>query len=343
MEVSVLLPFVPRRPEQVLPFAGLIKWTRAARLWQGQSTVIEPFHGFAHSSGAGFRVPTGIGVALMPLRHPFDAAQMAHSAVLTSGEPMRIAVGPGAAAFQKAMLGASYASPLTAAREYVAIMRGLLDGDQVDFAGRYYQCHFGLHPMPAPRVEVGLGVLRPKMAHLAGEIAENVVTWLTSPAYLEGTICPAIKEGAATASQRAPSVTTFVPVGLYRPGRNAQELALESARAHLQGPHYIDMLAKAGIQVSGRPTLEDAQKLIDGGVFLYGRPDRIGRGLDAYAAAGVDEIVLNLTGTCALHGLRATVQDLEVLLTHLPQLREQPLSSKPTGSIIPRSTEEKLS
>lgn len=72
--VSVLVPFLPRRPEQALPYAGLVQWTHAARLWQGQAQIVEPHQAFVHSAGTGFRVPTGLGVTLIPLRHPYEAA-----------------------------------------------------------------------------------------------------------------------------------------------------------------------------------------------------------------------------------------------------------------------------
>lgn len=317
MRISILLPFVPRRPEQILPFAALAAWTSAERLWQGQSPVLEPFHGFAYAAAAGFRVPTGISVALMPLRHPFDAAQLAQSAAMTSGQPVRIAFGPGAKDFQRALLGEPYASPLTASREYVNIVRGLVSGETVDVRGEYFSCHGSLHGVPTPTIEVGLGVLRPAMAALAGEVADQAVTWLTPPNYLTDVIAPAIADGARTARRTAPTITALVPVGLHRPGRDPRELALHSAFAHLQGPHYIDMLRRAGIVVSGKPTLDDAQKLIDGDVFIHGRPDDIARGLDGYRQAGVDELVLNLTGTCTVHGPRAALDDLKVLLTRL--------------------------
>jgi len=58
-DYSVLLPCVPRRLEQALPFAGLVRWTGASRLWQGQAMVMEPHQTFTGLAGAGFRVFLG--------------------------------------------------------------------------------------------------------------------------------------------------------------------------------------------------------------------------------------------------------------------------------------------
>ena len=134
-DYSVLLPCVPRRLEQALPFAGLVRWTGASRLWQGQAMVMEPHQTFTGLAGAGFRVPTGFGVTLMPLRHPYEAALQARSVALATGEPVIAGFGPGSTAFQENILGAPYEKPLQVARQYVTAVRRLLDGETVDHEG----------------------------------------------------------------------------------------------------------------------------------------------------------------------------------------------------------------
>ena len=318
MKLSILMPFVAHRPEQLLSFAALAQWSGAARIWHGHSAILETGQGFAFTAGAGFRVPVGIGVTLMPLRHPFEAAHQARSLSTTLGQPVTLGIGPGAAAFQASLLGEAYRSPLTAVREYVTIVRELCDGVEVDRAGEYYRCRGSL---PAPlrgTVEVGIGVLRPKMARLAGEIAERAITWLTPPAYLRDVIGPAIAEGAG--SDRSVPVTAMVPLALHRPGRDAERLAVVSARMHLQAPHYVDMLRTAGVEVSGRADPADGRSLIDSGTFVYGRLDDVAAGLDAYRQAGVSELVLNLTATAAEYGHEAALEDLKVLMAKLAHL-----------------------
>ena len=150
-ELSVLVPFVPRRPEQVLPLAGLVAWSPAARLWQGQSMVLEPHHGFVAAAGAGFRVPVGIGVTLMPLRSPFEAALQARSVALATGHPVVAGFGPGSRELQANLLGAPYSSPLAVAREYVGAVRGLLDGDAVDADGEQLRLRARWLRRPPPR------------------------------------------------------------------------------------------------------------------------------------------------------------------------------------------------
>ncbi|MFF5502542.1 LLM class flavin-dependent oxidoreductase [Streptomyces roseolus] len=316
---SVLVPFLPRRPEQLLPYAALVDWTHAERLWQGQAMLVDPFHGFTAAAGAGFRVPVGLGVTLMPLRHPFEAAQQARSLAMTTGHPVVAGFGPGGKSFQQSLRGAPYASPLTASREYLTIVRGLLDGGTVRIEGEYFSCHGGLPPSPAPAVELGLGVLRPGMARVAGELAGTAITWLTPAAYLKDTVLPAMREGAEAAGRPLPRLTAMVPVALRGPDRDPADLAQASNAPHLAAPHYVDMLHRAGIAVDRHDIPLSAKRLVAGRAFLYGDPQELAGMFAEFREAGVDEIVLNTTGVFNLYGHQAAMADLKAILTAVAQ------------------------
>src|SRR5690606_28059775 len=138
---------------------ALVNWTRAERLWQGQALLIEPHQGFAYAAGAGFRVPAGLGVTLMPFRHPYEAALQARSLAMATGHPAIAGFGPGARGLQQGILGAPYRSPLTAAREYLTAVRALLSGKVVRLDGEYFTVHAQLPPRGSSR-----GQARPRRA-----------------------------------------------------------------------------------------------------------------------------------------------------------------------------------
>lgn len=311
---SVLVPFLPRRPEQILPLAAMVKWTHAERLWQGQALLMEPHQGFVSAAASGFRVPVGLGVTLMPLRHPYEAALQARSVAMTTGHSVVAGFGPGSRAFQTGLLGAPYTSPLTAAREYLAAVRGLLDGEVIQNEGRYFNISAQLPPAAAPRVDVGLGVLRPGMAGVAGEFADVAITWLTPPDYLRDILVPAIRKSAEEAGRPCPRITAMVPVALERAQVSAPELALASNAGHIQAPHYIDMLRQAGVQVSGEDPAETARALVEANAFVSGAPEQVAALLDQYRQAGVDEIVLNTTGVRKRCAEQEAVNDLKTIL-----------------------------
>lgn len=311
---SIIVPYAPPRPELILPYASLTERTAAHRLWQGQALGCEPHQAFTYAAARGHRIPVGIGVTLMPLRHPFDAAMQAQQLAVTTGEPVVAGYAPGAAALQRALLGEAYASPLGAAREYLNVLRDLLDGKPVDHSGRYVQCHAAVPSLPRPPVEVGMGVLRPGAARLAGEVADVAITWLTPASYLRDVIVPAMEAGASEAGRRRPRLAATVPVALDAPHRTAGESAHAGAGVHMQMPHYVDMLARAGIDLDTSDAGARGDALVGGGGFLFGGPEKVFEGLAEYRDAGVDEIILSVSGVLVTEGQRAAVAELEEIL-----------------------------
>jgi 5,10-methylenetetrahydromethanopterin reductase len=311
---SILLPFIPRRSRQAIPFAELVSHTHAVRLWQGQALAVEPHQTFVHLAAAGIRVPVGLGVTLMPLRHPMEAALQARSVAQATGAPMVAGYGPGGKVFQTNVMGAPYRSQLTAVREYLTLVRGLLDGKTMEFQGEYFSYFGQLPPCPAPLVEVGLGVLRPGAARVAGEVADVAITWLTPASYIRDVIRPALTEGAQAAGRPVPRIAAIVPVALAHQDRDLTEVVLASNQAHLNAPHYRDMLRRAGIDLPGDDLGAMAKAAVAGGAFIFASPDEVADRMQEFLAAGVDEIVLNVTGVRSAISVAAAQQELERLL-----------------------------
>ncbi|GLY50322.1 LLM class flavin-dependent oxidoreductase [Lentzea sp. NBRC 102530] len=307
MKFSVHVPFMPTRPDQIGPVASLVR--RAdTRLWLGQALAVEPHQVFAYAAGLGHRIPVGTSVTLMPLRHPYEAALQARSLAVLTGRPVVAGYGPGPADFQQAT-GGRYRSPLTATREYLTTVRALLDGDAVRLDGEYFKLDGALLPLPHERVEVGVGVLRPAMARLAGEVADVAITWLCPPSYIRDVLKPEL--GSRT------RVVSVVHVAQRKPGRDLDRVAFSVCRRHLQAPHYVSMLNQAGVTVDPADPEAGARRLVEEGLFLTGTLTEIVAGLREYHAAGVDEVVLNLSGVGAVHGDAVAVRELEFLLGEL--------------------------
>lgn len=311
---SVLTPFMPSRSEQIYPLSALVTHTGAGRLWQGQALIVDPYQTFAAAAGAGFRVPVGIGVGLMPFRHPFDAALAARSLALGTGHPVVAGFGPGAPILQQALLGRPYPSPLTATREYLSIVAGLLRGEEVDHQGEYFRCRFQMAGPPVPGIEVGVGVLRPKMAALAGELADVAITWLTPASYVRDEITPRLTAAAAAAARPVPRVAVVVPVCLPRNGVDPVDVFLAGSAGHLRLPHYQDMMRRAGVVVDVDDPAKTVRSGMEQGAFIYADADEMPEALGAFGAAGIDEIVLNTTGVSQSHGFAAALDALGSIL-----------------------------
>ncbi|WP_181026461.1 LLM class flavin-dependent oxidoreductase [Rathayibacter tritici] len=315
---SILVPFGPTRPQQMLPFAALAQWSDATGLWQGQAGGSDPFQNFTYAATQGFPTPIGTAVNLMPFAHPYDAAMRATTLANATGQPSTIGYGPGATSLQRGLLGSPYRKQLGAARDYLTIVRSLLETGQVAYEGEFYSCSMQMPHLPRPTIELGLGVLRPRMALLAGEIADAAITWLTPASYLRDVIRPALVEGAAKVGRPVPRIIVLVPVAITKPSRDLLDCVLASSRGHMALPHYTNMLEKAGIHVDiEADERASAEALVAGGAFLAGSRGEIEEALAEYAEAAADEVVFNLTGVSTIEGHRAALADLESLVTAL--------------------------
>ncbi|MFC4465302.1 LLM class flavin-dependent oxidoreductase [Streptomyces xiangluensis] len=318
---SIMYPVMPTDIGQVLPFGRLLQRRGSGRLWIGQSLRLDTHQIFAALAGMGVRVPMGSGVTLAPLRHPYDAAVQARSVAALSGTPYVAGIGPATPDFQQSLLGSAYGKPLTAMREYVTVMRGLIQGDVVRYEGEYHSLEAQLFSLEAQRVEIGLGVLRPRMARMAGAVADVAVTWMTPAGYIGDTLLPALADGAAETGRKTPRVATVVHVAVARPDRDIRLTARSGAGAHLRAEHYTDMLRRGGVQAYPDNPDAGADALVEAGVFVTGTPDEIAAELDRYRHHGVDEIVLNPAGVLNTEGLGATMTDLQDIFAAVDRRR----------------------
>ncbi|MGJ6962805.1 LLM class flavin-dependent oxidoreductase [Streptosporangium sp. G11] len=313
MAPGLLFPLQHAYPDAVVPFGELVKSGLADRLWLAQSALVETHQTIAYLAGRGIRVPCGLSVTLIPLRHPMEAAAQARSLAVLTGRPVVAGYGAATPDLVQALRGAPYDKPASAAAGYARAVRALLDGGPVEHACEACVVTTALPPMPHPPVEVGLGVLRPGMARAAGAVADVAITWMTPPHYVRDTLLPALATGAAD-RRRPPRVATVVHVALARPGRDPRRLARSAAAEHLRTPHYTDMLRRAGVPADPADPRAGAAALVEAGVYVYGTPEEVVEQLRGYREAGVEEIILNLAGVVGTEGFRAALTDAEQLL-----------------------------
>jgi len=112
------------------------------------------------------------------------------SSAALSGKPLAAVFGTGTPAFQRAMNGAPYDSPLKATREYVTTVSRLLKGTSGEARRADATATTRLDPTLTdfPEVETGLGVLQGKMARPAVEQADVALTWMTPLSYVRDTL-----------------------------------------------------------------------------------------------------------------------------------------------------------
>lgn len=117
--------------------------------------------------------------------HPGLVAQMAATVDRLSGGRFSLGVGTGEA-INEGPLGyrfPGYTERIERMEEALRIMSTLLDGQRLDFEGRYYRTHTArLYSPPAHRVPIWMAAGGPKSAGFAGRHADGLITSVKEPA-----------------------------------------------------------------------------------------------------------------------------------------------------------------
>src|SRR6266511_507131 len=126
------------------------------------------------------RRPAEAGTAIVATypRHPVTTATEALT-VQAAGGGLTLGVGPSHAWYVQDQLGLPYTSPLRHTREYLTVLRPLLNGQPVRFDGEFFTVDTRLD-ITAPAPSLLMSALGPRMLELAHDLADGVVAaWVT--------------------------------------------------------------------------------------------------------------------------------------------------------------------
>ena len=255
-----------------------------------------------------------IGIGIMPavLRNPaLTAMELATLAGLAPGHIVG-GIGHGVQSWME-QAGAKPASPLTALREVLDVVRRLLAGETVNVTGDYvHLSDVTLEAPPQPVPPVLAGVRQPRSLALAGEYADGVLLAEASG--------PSVIANAWTATGRTPGepgfeIAAFAPLCVSRDrveartvmGQLIGEWLDEGVVGLAQHPYHADMVERwhrdgaAGLatmpdawwtDLAPAGTLDDASAFIDAmdaahvsRVLLFAAPEL------AIARAQIDDVI----------------------------------------------------
>lgn len=227
------------------------------------------------------RVPgIELGTAVVPMwpRHPAALAAQALTVDQATDGRLTLGVGLSHPATMR-MLGIESTHPADFAREYLEILTALLRGEEVDRAGERLGCHTTFLRVRDDAPAVLVAALGPRMLELAGSVADGtMVTW-TGPKTFRDHIRPRLDAAAEAAGRPRPRVSAIVSVVVTDDPAPARDAVDTWFAAHGETPSYAKNLAREG---ASRPA--DVQAV--------GTEDEVRERLAAFAAAGVDDLVI---------------------------------------------------
>jgi F420-dependent oxidoreductase-like protein len=269
---------------------------------------------YAHATE---RIGLGTGVVPIYPRHPVTMAQEASTLMELSGGRLRLGIGLSHRPSMVGALGLDMGEPLAVMREYMTVLRAALEG-QATFEGRYYRVRWtGAFRAPAPPVL--LAGLAPPMLELAGELADGVVLWLASPAYVRDVAVPALARGRARAGKALEGfeIVAPVPLAVTDDHAGAARLFRDELVRYLSLPFYRTMFRASGFgdalaafdrdRSPGRDADAVPPVLVDA-LGAIGDARRARAEVEAYRAAGVTLPVVRPIGAPEAAHARGTLE-----------------------------------
>ena len=168
--------------------ATCLDWTGRAEalgfesIWIAETGGPDPF--VLAGAVAGHTTQARIGLAVSPVYFRTPATIAAATGTVAQLAPGRFILGLGTSshAMVENWHGLPFARPLSRMRETVTVVRSMLAGDKVAFAGKTLRTKgFRLLVPPPSPVPIYVGALRPPMLELAGEIGDGVIVNLFPP------------------------------------------------------------------------------------------------------------------------------------------------------------------
>jgi F420-dependent oxidoreductase-like protein len=227
------------------------------------------------------------GTAIVPAftRHPIALATQATALEGLAPGRLRLGVGTAHARTMVDVFHFDFSRPLGQLREYVEILRPLLQQGEAHVHGDWYSADATI-PNP-PGTPVLISALRAPAFRLAGELTDGGLAWLCPPGYLRDVALPALEEGARAAGRERPPLIAHLPVVMTPDRDRAYAAAKEQLSYYAAAPFYARMFADAGHPLDADGRISDG--LLDD-LLVYGAPDRVAAAFRERLDNGMDEI-----------------------------------------------------
>jgi F420-dependent oxidoreductase-like protein len=230
-------------------------------------------------------VELGIAVLPAPSRHPLVTAAQASTVAALSNGRLRLGIGSSHRQISEDVYGVPFTAPQARLREYVGIVRGLLEDGAVDEDGAYWSAHAAAPPCDVPML---IGALGPAGFRMAGELADGAVAWLCPPAYLREVARRSLDAGARAAHRSRPRLVAHLLVAVTDDVELAAEAAARRIARNLRMPYYARVLERSGL-APDEP--RGAQRAVEA-LLVAGPEADVRRRLLAELEGGIDELLL---------------------------------------------------
>jgi F420-dependent oxidoreductase-like protein len=286
-------------------------------VWLGESWGYELFTSMADLVRSTKRIKIGAGIANIYSRTPALIASSAATLDERSGGRILLGLGPSGANVIEHWHGVPFQKPVKRTREYVEIIRMILRGEKLVYAGEFFHLERGFKLRFTPlraELPIYIAAMGPKNVVQTGEIADGVlpVYW---PGNKWGDLRAQLDEGSQLASRPAHSaaIAPYITSAILHENTSPEELRAVYAQVAAplayyigkMGVYYAQMLTRNGFGTDVQAVIEGwkegmktaieavSPRMLDA-VTIIGTPREVVAKIDQWGAAGVDEPLLSM-------------------------------------------------
>ena len=253
----------------------------------------------AHYAALTGRIRVGTGVVPIYTRTPATMAQTAWTIDELSGGRLNLGLGVSHRPIVEGWHGQTIDKPVSEMREYVAIVRAILRGEDPP-PGEKWRSGMRLIVEPRPDVPILIAGLSPKMLQLAGEVADGVILWLCNPHYIRDVVVPEVTKGRERAGKGLDGfdVVAAVPSAVTNDLAGTYATMRRDLLAYFGLPFYRAMIERSGFgddiaafdEAAGGGDAEAMQAAISDGFLevltATGDAEAVRAGVERYRQAG---------------------------------------------------------
>ena len=311
-QMGVVLSQAPgREPAAVLDAAQVADELGYRDLWIGEMAMFDAFVLATAVAARTSRIALTVGPLAVTVRTPVGIAMAAGSVRAATGRVVDVALGTSSPTVVAGWHGRNRARSAATLSDTAAALRPLLAGEKVDFTGEALSTTWFRSLVPSPESSITVAAFGSKAIAAAAKFADRMVLNMVAPesvARLRGEL-----EAAAKAAGRpTPRLAAWIPVSVD-PDEDALAQMRRSKVGYLSAPGYAQMFTEAGYGdlvefARTRPHPREVYERIPNSLLhaigAVGDVETVRARLGEFAAAGIDEIVLNPSTVGDPGGLR---------------------------------------
>lgn len=215
--------------------------------WVAQVGLIDALGLITAHGNTGSSMTLGTAVISTWERHPHALATQALTAQSVAGDRIILGIGLNHQPNVETSLRMEWTKPVRHMREYLAVLRDLLEGGAASHHGAVWS-YDGQDPKPSPGTpKVMIAALGPQMLSLAGKHTDGTILWCVGPKTVSSHIAPQINAAASDADRPAPAIVCGIPVWVTDDPAPAREFLAAILANYATLPSYRAMMDIEGV------------------------------------------------------------------------------------------------